>query len=65
MKVKLEMVNALEAALFSSERPLGVRELIALFDKRTKRESIEAGIRQLQEVYSGRGVEFVEVAGGV
>ena len=31
MKVKLEMVNALEAALFSSERPLGVRELLALF----------------------------------
>ena len=64
MKVKPEMVSALEAALFSSERPLGVRELLALFDKRTKKESIEAGIRLLQEDYKGRGVELVEVAGG-
>ena len=64
MKAKAEIVNAVEAALFSSERPLGLRDLQILFDKRVKKESIEAALVQLQEDYADRGVELVQVAGG-
>ncbi|MEK9785411.1 MAG: SMC-Scp complex subunit ScpB [Gammaproteobacteria bacterium] len=64
MKPKPEMVNAVEAALFSSERPLSLRDLQILFDKRAKKESIEQALVQLQEDYRDRGVELVEVAGG-
>ncbi|MGA0843560.1 MAG: SMC-Scp complex subunit ScpB, partial [Arenicellales bacterium] len=64
MKPKAEMVNAVEAALFSSERPLTLRDLQILFDKRAKKESIEQALAQLQEDYRDRGVELVQVAGG-
>lgn len=64
MKAKAEIVNALEAALFSSERPLTLRDLQILFDKRVKKESIETALIQLQEDYADRGVELVQVAGG-
>ncbi len=64
MTAKKEMVNAVEAALFSSERPLTLRDLQVLFDKRAKKESIEEALVQLQDDYRDRGVELVEVAGG-
>lgn len=64
MTAKKEMVNAVEAALFSSERPLTLRDLQVLFDKRAKKESIEEALAQLQDDYRDRGVELVEVAGG-
>ncbi len=58
------IANAVEAALFSSERPLTVRDLQILFDQNIDREMILSALEQLRSDYADRGVELVEVAGG-
>ncbi|HCX87889.1 MAG TPA: SMC-Scp complex subunit ScpB [Gammaproteobacteria bacterium] len=58
------IANAVEAALFSSERPLTVRDLQILFDQKVDKEMIRSALEQLRSDYVGRGVELVEVAGG-
>ena len=58
------IANAVEAALFSSERPLTVRDLQILFDEDIDREMILSALEQLRSDYADRGVELVEVAGG-
>ena len=62
-----EIIHTVEAALFSAERPLGIRDLQALFPGQASREradEIRSSLEQLRSHYSGRGVELVEVAGG-
>jgi segregation and condensation protein B len=58
------VANAVEAALFSSERPLTVRDLQILFDQNIDKEMILSALEQLRSDYADRGVELVEVAGG-
>ena len=59
-----QIANAIEAALFSSERPLSVRDLQILFDQKTDKGIIQAALEELSADYADRGVELVEVAGG-
>ena len=59
-----QIANAIEAALFSSERPLSVRDLQILFDQKTDKGMIQAALEKLCADYADRGVELVEVAGG-
>ena len=62
-----EIIHTVEAALFSAERPLGIRDLQTLFPGQASREradEIRSSLEQLRSHYSGRGVELVEVAGG-
>ncbi len=67
MNDKNEIIHTLEAALFSAERPLGIRDLQTLFPGQASREradEIRSSLEQLRSHYSNRGVELVEVAGG-
>ncbi|HIE76371.1 MAG TPA: SMC-Scp complex subunit ScpB [Gammaproteobacteria bacterium] len=67
MNDKNEIIHTLEAALFSAERPLGIRDLQTLFPGHASREradEIRSSLEQLRSHYSNRGVELVEVAGG-
>ena len=59
-----QIANAIEAALFSSERPLSVRDLQILFDQKTDKGMIQSALDELCADYADRGVELVEVAGG-
>ena len=59
-----EIENAIEAALFSSERPLDARDLQTLFSQKVDKKDIQSALETLQSHYSERGVELVEVAGG-
>ncbi len=59
-----EIENAIEAALFSSERPLDARDLQTLFSQKVDKKDIQSALETLQFHYSERGVELVEVAGG-
>ncbi|MBT4396091.1 MAG: SMC-Scp complex subunit ScpB [Acidiferrobacteraceae bacterium] len=67
MNDKNEIIHTVEAALFSAERPLGIRDLQTLFPGQASREradEIRSSLEQLRSHYSDRGVELVEVAGG-
>ncbi len=59
------LARLIEAALFSSDSPLSVKELAALDRDATETELLTA-LQQLQEEYdqSRHGVELVEVAAG-
>lgn len=59
-----EIENAIEAALFSSERPLDVRDLQILFSQKVEKKDIQSALETLRSHYAERGVELVEVAGG-
>jgi segregation and condensation protein B len=59
-----DIENAIEAALFSSERPLSIRELQILFSEKVDKDDIQSAIATLRSHYADRGVELVEVAGG-
>ena len=59
-----EIENAIEAALFSSERPLDARDLQTLFAQKVDKKDILSALETLQSHYADRGVELVEVAGG-
>ncbi len=60
-----QVASAIEAALFSSERPLTVRDLQTLFDQKIDKEMILSALDELRSDYTDRGVELVEVAGGL
>jgi segregation and condensation protein B len=65
-KPKNDFYNIIEAALFSSETPLSVKQLQSLFTK-TKtpmREEILTAISALTDEYRGRGVELIQAGGG-
>lgn len=67
MNHKNEIIHTVEAALFSAERPLDIRDLQTLFPGQASREranEIRSSLEQLRIHYTDRGVELVEVAGG-
>ena len=59
-----DIENAIEAALFSSERPLDARDLQILFGQKVDKKDIQSALETLRSRYADRGVELVEVAGG-
>ncbi|HCK76263.1 MAG TPA: SMC-Scp complex subunit ScpB [Gammaproteobacteria bacterium] len=65
MSESRHIASAIEAALFSSERPLTVRDLQILFDQKIDKELILSALDELRSDYAHRGVELVEVAGGL
>ncbi len=56
--------NVIEAALFSSERPLDARDLQTLFAHNVDKKDVQSALEILRSHYAERGVELVEVAGG-
>lgn len=54
----------LEAALICAQQPLTLRELGVLFDGSLAADSIKLVLGELQDEWSGRGVELVHVASG-
>ena len=47
-----EIENAIEAALFSSERPLDARDLQTLFSQKVDKKDIQSALETLQSHYS-------------
>ena len=66
------LVNACEALLFASDKPLSIDQLRTLLvheedfhdANQTSKQEIRAALGSLRETYSGRGIELVEVASG-
>jgi segregation and condensation protein B len=58
--------NVVEAALLAAGRPLGIEELLALFDERSRpeKDELEAALEKLDEEYRDRGIELSRVASG-
>lgn len=58
--------NVIEAALLAAGRPLGLDELVTLFDERdgTGTAEVQRAIEGLRGEYENRGLELVEVASG-
>ena len=56
--------RVLETALICAQQPLALRELIVLFDGVLANESLKLLLAELQDEWSGRGVELVQVATG-
>jgi len=54
----------LETALICAQQPLPVRELRVLFDDELGADTIKALLAQLQDEWTQRGVELVQVASG-
>ena len=63
---KKELCNVLEAALFSAETPLSLKQLQLLFPKLEKpsREEMLEGIAALRDDYADRGVELIIIPPG-
>lgn len=69
MAVKIndaQLVQLLEASLFTSERPLSIAALqdTVLADFQLSKKRIEQALQQLTADYAGRGVELAETASG-
>lgn len=65
--MNIEVVkNILEASILASSKPMSVDQLIALFGDGEKPDKalVRNAITELQNDYSGRGAELVEVASG-
>ena len=60
MKEVSDAVRAVEAALFAAEEPLDARDIAAHVGEGI---AVEAALAELQDHYSGRGVELVERGG--
>jgi segregation and condensation protein B len=58
--------NVIEAALLAAGGPLGVAELVRLFDEsmRPSAQAVRAALETLAAEYSGRGIELKETASG-
>jgi segregation and condensation protein B len=56
--------RVLETALICSQQPLSVRELRVLFDDELGADTIKALLADLQNEWTQRGVELVQVASG-
>ena len=65
-EIDSELANIIEAALFSSDEPVGVRKLIAMFPKRAapSRIDIQNALLKLQRDYEGRGIELQRIGKG-
>ena len=66
MKDKAQLRNTIEAALFSAEEPLSVRDLQSMFPGSGGEEAqdIQAILDELSSDYADRGIELVRVANG-
>ena len=66
MKEKAQLRNTIEAALFSAEEPLSVRDLQSMFPGAGGEEAqdIQAILDELSSDYADRGIELVRVANG-
>jgi len=66
MKNKTEISNTVEAALFSAEEPLSIKDLRAMFKPgdAPATDELNAILDQLASDYHGRGIELVSVANG-
>jgi len=66
MKNKTEISNTVEAALFSAEEPLSIKDLRGMFkpDDAPATDELNAVLDQLASDYHGRGIELVSVASG-
>ena len=66
MKNKTEISNTIEAALFSAEEPLSIKDLRGMFkpDDAPATDELNAVLDQLASDYHGRGIELVSVASG-
>jgi segregation and condensation protein B len=66
MKNKTEISNTVEAALFSAEEPLSIKDLRGMFkpDDAPATDELNAILDQLASDYHGRGIELVSVANG-
>jgi len=66
MKNKSEISNTIEAALFSAEEPLSIKDLREMFkpDDAPATDELNAVLDQLASDYHGRGIELVSVASG-
>ena len=66
MKSKTEISNTVEAALFSAEEPLSIKDLRGMFkpDDAPSTDELNAILDQLASDYHGRGIELVSVANG-
>ncbi|HIA77553.1 MAG TPA: SMC-Scp complex subunit ScpB [Gammaproteobacteria bacterium] len=66
MKNKSEISNTIEAALFSAEEPLSIKDLRGMFkpDDAPATDELNAVLDQLASDYHGRGIELVSVANG-
>ena len=64
MSKEKEYLHVIEAALFSSERPLNCKELQRLFSDDLSTSKIKLIIDEISNDYQDRGIELVEVAGG-
>jgi segregation and condensation protein B len=60
----IEAKRILEAALLCAQAPLTVRDLLPLFDETLAADSMKAILLQLQQDWTGRGLELVCVATG-
>ena len=66
MKNKTEISNTVEAALFSAEEPLSIKDLRGMFKPgdAPATDELNAILDQLASDYHGRGIELVSVASG-
>ena len=66
MKNKSEISNTIEAALFSAEEPLSIKDLREMFKPADApaTDELNAVLDQLASDYHGRGIELVSVASG-
>ena len=66
MKNKSEISNTIEAALFSAEEPLSIKDLRGMFkpDDAPATDELNAVLDQLASDYHGRGIELGSVASG-
>ena len=66
MKNKTEISNMVEAALFSAEEPLSIKDLRGMFklDEAPATDELNVILDQLASDYHGRGIELVSVANG-
>ncbi|MCW5652162.1 SMC-Scp complex subunit ScpB [Hydrogenophaga sp.] len=56
--------RVLETALICAPQPLSVRELGTLFDDEVSADTLKGLLADLQQEWTGRGVELVQVASG-
>ena len=59
-----DALRVLETALICAAQPLTVRELGTLFDGEVAPDTLKAMLVDLQQQWTGRGVELVQVASG-
>ena len=66
MKNKTEISNTVEAALFSAEEPLSIKDLRVMFkpDEAPSTDELNGILDQLASDYHGRGIELVSIANG-